>query len=283
MTISVCINGNIVGEKDAAISVFDRGFLYGDSVYEVMRTYEKRPFALDDHIDRLEYSARILEIAFPIKRQRLIQAIFDTLEHANNLESYLRIIITRGSGKIGLDPALAIDPSWVIIVTPLQTIEEKLYEKGVRVSLVTIGRNANNLQAGAKSGNYLTNLLALRHAKSKGAHEAILVDSEGQICEGSTSNVFAFIDNQIVTPPLNAGILEGITRKKTMHIAQKIGYTPIEKHLSPDQLKQASEVFITSTIREILPVVQIDDYPVGNGSVGPLAKSLRDAFIRSTQ
>jgi branched-chain amino acid aminotransferase len=282
MTTRISIDG-VLSDESATISVLDRGFLYGDSVYEVMRTYRGRLFARDEHLERLERSALLLEIPLPISKQALIEEIAKTMEAAGNPESYVRVIVTRGAGAIGLDPALATDPARVIIVTALKTIEPKLYQSGVKLGLVQVGRSASgSLPAGAKSGNYLTNLLALRKAREEGAHEALLVDARGRICEGSTSNVFAVYKGFIVTPPLDVGILEGITRRKVMSLAQRIGVVTREEELLPATLLAADEVFITSTIREILPVTRIDESLIGNGTPGAITTRLRQAFAELT-
>lgn len=282
MTTCICVDGQLGDEKSARISVLDRGFLYGDSVYEVLRTYGGEPFALAEHMARLERSAELLAISLPLSRAELEAEMRRTIEAAGNDESYVRLIITRGGGPIGLDPALAVDPTRVIIVTALRTPDEEVYERGVKISLVAAGRSAEGqLPAGAKSGNYLTNLLALRIAKERGAHEALLLDAHGRICEGSSSNVFVVQGGTIRTPPLEVGILEGITRRKVLTLAESLGHPVEETHLEASDLEKAEEVFITSTIREVLPVTQVDERKVGDGRPGPIAKALRAAFPRS--
>jgi branched-chain amino acid aminotransferase len=281
MTTRICVDGQLGDEQSARISVLDRGFLYGDSVYEVLRTYGGEPFALEEHMERLERSAELLAIPLPLSRQELVGEMRRTMEAAANAESYLRLIITRGGGPIGLDPALAVDPTRVIIVTELRTLPEQIYQRGVKICLVAAGRSAEGqLPAGAKSGNYLTNLLALRIAKERGAHEALLLDAHGRICEGSSSNVFVVQGGTIRTPPLEVGILEGITRRKVLELAHQQGRTVEEVHLAATDLQQAEEVFLTSTIREVLAVTAIDETQVGDGRPGPIATALRAAFPR---
>ena len=276
MTTRISINGHLSDEEDATISVLDRGFLYGDSVYEVLRTYGGRPFALAEHFNRLERSASLLDIPLPISRSALIDEVHDATESAGNDESYVRVIITRGGGPIGLDPALATRANRVIIVTTLKLLDEETYTRGVKVCVVAAGRSsAGQLPAGAKSGNYLTNLLALRLAKQRGAQEALLLDAEGRICEGSSSNIFTLRDGVIRTPTLEVGILEGITRCKVLTLAREAGFAVEETDIRPEDLYGADEVFLTSTIREVLAVTQVDDTTIAEGHPGPIARKLR--------
>ncbi|PIE17382.1 MAG: aminotransferase [Proteobacteria bacterium] len=281
MTTRICVDGELGDERSARISVLDRGFLYGDSVYEVLRTYGGKPFALDEHMERLERSAELLAISLPLSREELVSEMRRTIEAAGNAESYVRLVITRGGGPIGLDPALAVDPTRVLIVTELRTLPEAAYETGVKISLIAAGRSAEGqLPAGAKSGNYLTNLLALQIAKERGAHEALLLDAHGRICEGSSSNVFVVQGQTIRTPPPEVGILEGITRRKVLALARGLGHPVEEVHLEAADLRRADEVFLTSTIREVLPVTEVDETRVGDARPGPIAKALRAAFPR---
>lgn len=284
MTTKISVNGQLGDEASATISVLDRGFLYGDSVYEVLRTYDGKPFALDAHLDRLERSSQLLDIPWPLARTELIDELDRVMAAAGNAESYLRVIITRGGGPIGLDPALADHPNLVVIATELKTLPEQMYEQGVKVCLIAAGRSAvDSLDAGAKSGNYLTNLLALRQAKQRGAHEALLLDAHGRVCEGSSSNVFALEGGQLRTPPLDVGILEGITRREIIALATRLGTPVQEVEIPPDELCAAEEVFLTSTIREVLAVTRIDDVVIGDGKPGPFTKQLRAAFRAHTR
>jgi branched-chain amino acid aminotransferase len=279
VTIRIALNGTIGDEASARVSVLDRGFLYGDSVYEVIRTYGGRPFALPDHLRRLQRSAELLDMQLPVELPQLTQEIEATIAAAGNPESYIRVIVTRGSGPIGLDPALASEPQRVVIVTPLRLLAPEVYETGVKVCLVAAGRTARgDLPLGAKSGNYLANLLSLRIARQHQAHEAIMLDAQGRVLEGSTSNIFAWIDDTLITPPLHVGLLEGITRAKVIALAQREAIPFEERELWADDLRRASEVFLTSTLREVLPVTQVDTHEVGNGHPGPLTLRVRRGF-----
>jgi len=281
MATRILVDGVIGDAASACISVLDRGFLYGDSVYEVLRTYGGNPFALADHLGRLQQSARLLDIPLPVPIERLTREIHSTIAAAQNAESYIRVVITRGAGSIGLDPALAVNPSRVIIVTDLRPLEPSFYQNGVKVCLVRAGRTADGaLPARAKSGNYLTNLMALRLARQHNAHEAIMLDTMGRVAEGSTSNVFAVLDGEICTPPIEIGLLEGITRRRVMALAQSLGLAVFERQLRAEHLKNAQEIFITSTLREVLPVVRVDDWIIGDGQPGPITRQLQAAFAK---
>lgn len=279
MTTKVSIDGQIMDEGAAVIPVTDRGFLYGDSVYEVVRTYGGEPFALDEHLTRLEQSAA--RLAMPLARppgdgrEPIIRDIRQTLAAAGHPESYVRVIITRGSGPMGLDPGLADHPRRVVIVAPFQPLPAAWYAEGVAIHLVATGRaGGHTLLAGAKSGNYLVNVLALGAAKRRGAHEAILLDHDDHVTEGASSNLFVVAGGQLLTPPLSAGILEGITRHKVCKLAQRAGFPVTERPIARDELSEADEIFLTSTLREILPVQRVDDQTVGQGTPGPIARRL---------
>jgi branched-chain amino acid aminotransferase len=279
LTTTVSIDGTIFDEHSAKISVFDRGFLYGDSVYEVMRTYGGRPYALSEHLERLQRSAELLGIALPLAPSALAEEIRGLLGVAVNPESYIRAIVTRGAGPIGLDPALATHPRRVIIVMELQPLPAELYTRGVGIRLVSAGRIPDGaLPSRAKSGNYLMNVMALGAARRRGAHEAILLDAAGRITEGASSNVFLVTRGRLSTPPLSAGILEGITRCKVIDLARREGLHLEERELWPEDLRGAEEIFLTGTLREILPVTRVDDEAVGEGVPGPATRHLQQLF-----
>ena len=283
MTIKVSIDGTIRSEHQARISVFDRGFLYGDSVYEVIRTYGGQPFALTEHIERLRKSGELLHIPLPVAADELRDEVRQVVLAAGNPESYIRLMITRGSGPILLDPAAATQPRRVIIVSPLRVPEATAYEQGVGIALIPAGRSAGGVAPlGAKSGNYLVNLMALGRAREQGAHEAVLLDAEGRIAEGASSNIFALSqDGGLRTPPVSMGILQGITRQKVIEIAQGQGIAVEEQMLVPDDLLCAKEVMLTSTLREILPVTEVDGTAIGTGHPGPVAQQLLAEYRRT--
>ncbi len=284
MSIMIGIDGQVMTEDQAKISVLDRGFLYGDSIYEVIRTYGGEPFALAEHLNRLQRSADLLQIPLPVTSSVLAEEIAQVLAAAGNRESYVRIIVTRGSGPIGLDLNLAVQPRRVLIVTELKELPRDLFAQGCRVHLVAAGRSSEGaVPKGAKSGNYLANIMALSTAHKQGAHEAILLDADGRVMEGATSNVFVVSGGKIFTPPLSAGILEGITRHKVFALAQEAGLPLQQRELSPEDLRGADEVFLTSTLREVLAVTWVDGVKIGQGTPGATTLALHALYQAATR
>lgn len=273
-------NGVIEPAERAVVSVFDRGFLYGDSVFETLRTYGGRPSALDRHMARLERSAARVFIPLPIPIADFAAEVCRAVEAANNPESYVRVMLTRGVGEtLGLDPELAREPVRLVIVTELHPPPPEVYERGVGVITFRTQRVADSTEAaGAKIGNYLTAVLAMREARKQGAHEALILDAAGRVVEGSTSNVFAVRKGVLVTPPESAGILLGITRSFVLEVAAEMGLTVELGTLSPAELGAVDEVFISSSIREIVPVVSVDAAPVSDGKPGPITLELLRRF-----
>lgn len=279
----VCIDGLVVPEAEARVPVTDRGFLYGDSVYEVIRTYGGRPYLLSEHLERLRRSAVRIRIPLDGGLSAVQEDIRRTLAATENLESYIRVVVTRGSGPVTLDPSTASSPRRVVMVGALPRFPEAMYEEGVTVCLVSSGRSHCGVLAGAKSGNYLVNVLALEEARRKGAHEAILLDVDGRMTEGASSNLFLVRAGSLVTPPLDAGILEGITRRQVCRLAQSIGLSVQEQSIVPDDLAGAQEAFLTSTLREVLPIRKAllpggEEVLLGGGRPGAITRDLMRAF-----
>ncbi len=279
MSLAVMVDGSVVDAEHATVSVFDRGFLYGDSVFETVRTYHGRPFALGEHLDRLQRSAARVFIELPVPLGQLAGEVRELVFRAGNDESYVRVMVTRGRGALGLDPSLAGSPSRVIIVAPLTPPPQAAYTDGIaavtyRTQRVTEATDA----AGAKVGNYLVAVLAMREAHAAGAGEALIVDGRGFIIEGATSNVFAVIGGTLVTPPEDAGILPGITRGLLLGVAADLGVPTVLRELALDEARGADELFISSSIRELLPVVRLDGAAVGPGVPGPTSLRLLAAF-----
>jgi branched-chain amino acid aminotransferase len=280
MATTVMIDGRIVPPERALVSVFDRGFLYGDSVFESLRTYGGVPFALGDHLARLERSAARVFIALPVSLAVLRAEILSALNSHGSPESYLRVTLTRGIGRaLGLDPELAEQPLRVVLVATLSVPPAELYERGMAAITFRAERPSDApAVADAKIGNYLLAVLAMRAARAEGAGEALLEDENGYILEGSTSNLFAVFAGTLLTPPETAAILPGITRAHTLAIAADMGLaielrTPLKR-----ELLQADEVFISSSIRELAPVVSIDGQRVGPGVPGPITRELLRRF-----
>jgi branched-chain amino acid aminotransferase len=285
MSYVVSIDGEIVHGARAVVPVTDRGFLYGDSVYEVVRTYGGRPFALDEHLRRLRRSAEILELGVPVSDEKLaaeVRALIDASPKSQ--DRGVRIVLTRGSGEIGLDPALADAPRRVMISFDLPVPSPELQRHGASVVLVQTGHVARGaLAGGAKTGNYLTNVLSLKRARERGAYEAIMVDADGRLAEGTTSNVFLVQAGKVSTPSLAVGILAGITRKHVIELGRTAGLVVEEADLGPAEIHSADEVFLTSTIKEILPVTRVDEAVVANGRPGPVTLRIRTLFEELTR
>lgn len=277
--IAVFIDGKSCAGSEAHVSVFDRGFLYGDSVFETIRTYGGRPFALDEHLTRLRRSAELVFIPLPCTPQQLREEILAAVSAAGNAESYVRVMITRGQGELGLDPNLAQLPLRVIIVGPLHPPKPEVYELGAgAVTFRTLRPSDATIAEGAKIGNYLVAVLAMREAKAAHANEALIVDRNGRVVEGASSNVFLVRSGVLVTPPLEAGILAGVTRGRALQAAEQIGLPVHFAVPTVDEVLSASEVFISSSIRELLPIVSVDGAPIAGGAVGDVTRRLRAAF-----
>lgn len=285
MSIRVHVDGHICLPQEARVSVFDRGFLYGDSVYETIGTVRGRLFALSDHLDRLARSAQRLSLRLP-PRETIERAILETVAAAGNAESRVRVMVTRGGGKLELDPASADEPRLVVIVQPLGGPTPEMYDRGVAVAIVSVTRNLPGaIDPAIKSGNYLNNVLALSEARQRpGVHEAILLSAAGSVAEGASSNVFAVAGGELRTPSLAVGILDGITRGKVIALARAAGIPCREvEFMSPDELRQADEAFLTSAARGVLPVTRIDEGPVGDGAPGPVTRRIMALYTRLTE
>jgi branched-chain amino acid aminotransferase len=271
------IDGVVLGPSEARISVYDRGFLYGDSVFETVRTYGGKLFALTEHLTRLARSADLTGIVVPVPLAQLGREAEAAITAAGNPESQVRVMLTRGSGPMGLDPGLAGEPCRVILVEPLTPPSAQQYLRGISVRCVQTVR-ASDAAHSAKVGNYLASALALRDARAAGADEALVVNRDGVVVEGTTFNVFAVLGGKLVTPPLEIGILAGITRAVVIEQAERMGLEVSYRAVTPAALARSDEVFITSTIREVLPVTRIDDAPVSGGVPGPVTRRLHRAF-----
>lgn len=280
----VSIDGTIVESADARVSVFDRGFLYGDSVFEVFRTYGGVPFAEREHLERLSRSAELLMIPMPVSLDVLSAEIREVLRAAGEGDWYVRVVITRGTGPLTYDPSTATKPLRVILVAPLVLPPAVSYERGIAVCLLRASRPTDDERAsGAKASNYLANLLAVHEAKQRGAQEALMLGRRGQLLEGASSNVFVVKDGKVRTPEPEPGILIGITRATVLRAAAAEGISIEETEVRPEDLYEADEAFITSSIREIMPVVVADGRTIGSGTPGPITQRLRAAYLRAVR
>jgi branched-chain amino acid aminotransferase len=279
MSTLVVINGEAYVPEEAKISVFDRGLLYGDSVFETLGTYSGKPFALREHVRRLRHSAELVYIDLSLSDEGLSEEIAAAVVQSGNAESYVRVIVTRGSGELGLDPALAVAPQRIIIVTPLHRPAQTAYEQGVSAITYKTQRTTDEtLAMGAKVGNYLVAVLAMKQAKARTANEALIVDRDGRLVEGATSNLFLVKNGQLLTPPDSAGILVGITRAVVLEAAALEGLPVAFSCPKLEDLKDTEELFITSSIRQMLAVTHVDGNPIGGAVPGPIYRRLLRRF-----
>ncbi len=279
MGIRVNVDGRLGTEEDRLISPLDLGFLFGASVYETMRTYGGHPFLLDRHLKRLRASADALKIQIGLTDAELTGRVLTTLAAADNSESVVRIVVSVGVGAIDYREDAAPQPTVVIIAKPLPEQWERKPEQVVKVALVGVIRNpTRSVNPRIKSSNLLNNLLAMREARGKGADEAIMLNSLGEVAEGSLTNVFVVKDGVVMTPSLETGILAGITRELVLGLSKKSGFEAIETTILPDELFNADEVFLTGTTKEVMPVVEVSDCYINDGKPGPVTMALFDAY-----
>jgi len=285
MNVLVSIDGRIVPAAEATVSVLDRGFLYGDSVFEVFRTYGGVPFAMDPHLERLARSAARTLIELPVPLDVFRSETLALLAAAAQRESLVRIMVSRGSAQtLGLDPSLARGPVRVTLAVELSELPDELYERGATVITYPTQRIADATSAaGAKLANYLVAVLAMRDAKARGAEEALVLNGSGEVAEGCTSNVFLVQAGVLVTPPGSMGILLGITREHVLDLAGQAGIAVEERPFSVADLVRAEEAFITSSIREIVPIVGVDGTVIGSGKPGPITRRLIALFRQRTR
>jgi branched-chain amino acid aminotransferase len=274
----VDINGQLFGRDDAQISVFDHGFLFGDSVYEVVRTYGNEPYALREHLHRMQNSAAGIGLLLPLSPDGIEARVRNAVTHAAHGDSYVRIIVTRGEGPMHIDPAPCEHPSVIVIVMPFKPPATEDYETGIRIRVaVRLRNNVRAVDPNVKSGNYLNNVLAFTEARRAGDHDAVMCNAEGHLTEMTTSNVFLVTNGVYRTPAMEAGLLRGITRTQLLDLIARNGWECREEDLTPEDLTSADEVFITSTLKGVMPVTRVDGSPVGDGKPGPLTKRLHAA------
>jgi branched-chain amino acid aminotransferase len=280
----VNINGKISKAADAKISVFDRGFLFGDSVYEVVRTYEGIPLLLNEHLRRLWNSAAKIDMQIRFSQEHIIREINSTLGELGVQSAYVRIMVTRGESPPFLDPSLSGPNNLIIIAREFKENPKEWYERGINVIISNIERTSiKAFDPNIKSGNYLNNVMAYMTAKKEGAFDAVMLNSLGHITEGTTSNIWMVKDNKVYTPPLSSGLLDGITRKTILVLAKKSGLIVEQKNLTPDDLINADEAFLTATTKEVVPISRVNNAPIGMGEPGKVTLSilkLYRAFIQ---
>jgi branched-chain amino acid aminotransferase len=279
---AVYVNGAITAANDAVVPVYDHGFLYGEGVYETLRTYNRVPFLYDRHCVRLRASAKHLALDVPFADEELRAWIGDTIAAAGEMrEAYIRILLTRGVGDLNYDLKATPAPSLIIIVKPFDEPPARVFDEGIRISLVSVLRNhPGSVNPIIKSNNLLNNALAMQEAHRRGADEGLMCNYRGELSECSQSNFFMVRDGVALTPKSQAGLLEGITRDFLFEVAEEIGVPMQRALLVPDDLASAQEAFITGSTRELSPVVRIDDRVIGSGKPGPITKRLLEAFRR---
>lgn len=280
MEASVAIDGELIDPTKATISVFDRGFLYGDSIFDTTRTYGGVLFKLKEHVERLSRSADKMGFALPLTIADMIGEVTSLVGRVRardpQKELIARLMVTRGEGPFGLDPEGASNPRRILFITPLKMPAPEAYRSGIDVTTYATFR-PSDAAMGAKVGNYLESVLAIRAARGHGAHEAIILSHDGHVVEGTTTNIFAIHGDELLTPPTTETLLPGITRAGVIEVAASVGLKVVERRMTPIDVASADEAFITSSIRELLPVARIDGHPIASSS-GPKTRALHEAF-----
>src|SRR5258708_22929420 len=277
---AVYVNGKISPADQAVVPVYDHGFVYGEGVYETLRTYNKVPFLYDRHTMRLRQSAERLWLDVPFDDATLLQWIDQTVAAAGDLhEAYIRVLLTRGVGDLNYDPKSTPKPTTVIIVKPLEAPAARVFDEGIRISLVDMLRNhPKSVNPVIKSNNLLNNALAMQAAYRRGAEEALMCNYRGELSECSQANFFLVRGGVALTPKSSAGLLEGVTRAFLFEVGKEAGIDVRDDVLFPKDLETADEIFITSTTRELSPVVKVDDRTIGSGQPGPVTQTLLTGY-----
>jgi branched-chain amino acid aminotransferase len=286
MAVTVNVNGRIFDQEHAVVSVFDHGFLYGEGVYETIRTFNGRPFLFERHMQRLRNSSGMLALAVPLSDGELLDRCRETMQAARlgggaSSEAYIRVLVTRGVGDLSYDPKACPVPTVIVIVKPQIDPPDEVYEWGVMIAIVPIVRNhPGSVNPLIKSNNLLNNALGMQEAVRRGAFEGVMRNYRGELAECTQSNLFIVKDGVALTPPLDAGLLPGITRGFLFDIAPEAGVSIREAVLRDDDLLNADEVFLTNTTRGVLPATRVDERTIGNGKPGPITRALRDAYLK---
>jgi branched-chain amino acid aminotransferase len=277
----VYIDGEYYLKSQAKISVYDHGLLYGDGVFEGIRAYSGSVFKLKEHIERLYRSAHTIMLQIPVEKEEMIQIVVETLRKNNLKDAYIRLIVTRGVGDLGLNPRKCSKPTIIVITDKIALLGSEAKEKGVTAMLSWVKRDPVDATTHEiKSLNYLNSILAKIEANINSVDEAICLDKNGFVCEGVAENIFILKNGRLFTPPSYTGALPGITAEEVMKLAQKLGYEVIEKNITPYELFNAKEVFFTGTAAEIVPLKEINKRTIGDGIPGPVTKRLMEAFSK---
>src|SRR5437588_9692427 len=277
--MKIYIDGKFCGEKNAKISVFDHGLLYGYGIFEGIRAYNGRVFKLKEHIDRLFYSAKCLLLEIPMTHVQIMAKVVETCRQNKLRDGYIRLVVTRGIGTLGLNPNRCKNPSVIIIADKIQLYPPELYQRGMEIVTVPTVRTLHSaLNPAIKSLNYLNNILAKIEAINAGCEEAVMLNAEGFVAECTGDNIFVIKQQQLFTPPLYAGALYGVTRKVVMEIAAKNGLSVTETNLTRYDVFNADECFLTGTGAELVPVVKVDGRVIGTGKPGPITRKLVEQY-----
>ncbi|MEM3554057.1 MAG: branched-chain-amino-acid transaminase [Candidatus Bathyarchaeia archaeon] len=280
----VYIDGEYYPKSQAKISVYDHGLLYGDGVFEGIRAYNGVVFKLKEHIDRLYRSAHAIMLQIPITKEEMINIVLETLRKNNLKDAYIRLVVTRGVGDLGLDPRKCSKPTIIVITDTIALHKSEAKEKGITAMLTWVKRDPVDATSHEiKSLNYLNSILAKIEANINGVDEAICLDKNGFVCEGVAENIFIVKNGRIYTPPSYTGALPGITAETVKELAKSLGYEVLEKNITPYELFTADEVFFTGTAAEIIPVREINKRQIGNGKPGPITKRLMEEFSKLVQ
>ena len=276
MGLKIWLDGKLVDKDEAKVSVFDHGLLYGDGVFEGIRAYDNIVFKLKEHIERLYTCANSIMLKVPITQRQMIEAVVRTLKKNNLKDAYIRLVVTRGLGDLGLDPRKCPKATVIIITEPMIALHSKeKKEKGITAMVTWVKRDpVDSTSHEVKSLNYLNSILAKIESNIAGVDEAICLDKTGFVCEGVAENIFIVKDGKVITPPTSTGALRGITRNAVMELAAKLSYPVIERNSTPSELFTADEVFLTGTAAEITPVREVNKRIIGEGKIGPITKKL---------
>ncbi len=281
MSLKIWLDGNLVNKQDAKISVYDHGLLYGDGVFEGIRVYNGNLFKAQEHLRRLYDSAKAIRLTIPLTPEQFLAAVDETVRANDLTDCYIRAVVTRGVGFLGIDPNKCSNPSVIIIADQIHVYPKELYEKGIAViTAATIRTHPAALSPRVKSLNYLNNILARIEANDAGVPEAIMLNQLGNVAEGTVQNIFIVKGDRVLTPTAVDGILEGITRQTMLDLCATMNIPHEQRSLQKHDLYVADECFLTGTGAEVMPVTKIDGRVVGTGTAGPITKRLIDAFHR---